>query len=36
VLNLTDKVKILDFLKGGIFLAEVGWHCKKMNQISTI
>jgi hypothetical protein len=32
VLNLSDKVKILDLLKSSMFLAEVGWCFGKMNQ----
>jgi hypothetical protein len=34
VLSLNDKVKILDFLKGGMLLATVGWHHGK-NKSST-
>jgi hypothetical protein len=37
VLNLSDKVKILDLLKGGMPLAEVGWcHKKSESSICSI
>jgi hypothetical protein len=29
-------VKILDLLKGGIFLAEVVWYSGKMNQAAAV
>jgi hypothetical protein len=29
VLNLNDEVKILDLLKGSVYLAEVGWNYGK-------
>jgi hypothetical protein len=29
VLHLNDKMKILDLLKGGMCLVEVGWYCGK-------
>jgi hypothetical protein len=33
VLNLNDKVKILDLLKGSMFSAEAGQHCREMKQV---
>jgi hypothetical protein len=37
VLNLSNEAKLLDLLKGGTSLAEVGQHCgKKMSQASAV
>jgi hypothetical protein len=36
VLNLSDKVKILDLLKGSTALAKVGWHCGVINQAPVV
>jgi hypothetical protein len=35
-MRLSDTVKILDLLKGGMFLAEVGRCYEKVNQASTV
>jgi hypothetical protein len=32
VFNLSDTVKILDLLKGGMSLVKVGWWWEKMNH----
>jgi hypothetical protein len=36
VLNSSNKVKILDLIKGSMFLQNLGYVMGKMNQASTV